>query len=62
MTENVKQSIISYLETLPNDITIEDIMYHLYVREKIMKGIADADTEKAYSNDEMKELIEKWKT
>ena len=44
--ENVMQMIIE----LPDDITLEDIMYHLYTREKIICGLKDADEGKKVSN------------
>jgi transcriptional regulator NrdR family protein len=59
-SENIKDQIISFIKTLPDDITLEDIMYHLYVREKIFRGIKEADEGKKVSNEEAKEIIEKW--
>lgn len=58
--ENIKDQIISFIKTLPDDITLEDIMYHLYVREKIFSGIKEADEGKKVSNEKAKEIIEKW--
>jgi len=37
-SENIKEQIISFIKTLLDDITVEEIMYHLYVREKISHG------------------------
>lgn len=59
-TENIKDQIISFIKSLPDDITIEDIMYHLYVKEKIIRGIKEADEGKKVSNEKAKEIIEKW--
>ena len=59
-SENLKDQIISFIKTLPDDVTLEDIMYHLYVREKIFRGIKDADENKKVSNEKAKEIIEKW--
>jgi hypothetical protein len=59
-SENIKDQIISFIKTLPDDITLEDIMYHLYVREKIFRGTKDADDGKKVSNEKAKEIIEKW--
>jgi len=28
-TENIKDQIISFIKSLPEDVTLEDIMYHL---------------------------------
>ena len=58
--ENIKDQIVSFIKTLPDDISLEDIMYHLYVREKIFHSIKDADEGKKVSNKKAKEIIEKW--
>ena len=59
-TENIKDQIISFIKTLPDDVTLEAIMYHLYVREKVFRGIKEADEGKKVSNEKAKEIIEKW--
>ena len=59
-SENIKEQIISFIKTLPDDITVEDIMYHLYVREKISHGLEEADKGNKVSNEKAKEIIEKW--
>ena len=30
----VRNSIIEYLKTLPDDVTLDDVMYYLYVRKE----------------------------
>ena len=35
MTSNLKKEIITLIEKLPEDTTIDDIMYHLYVKKKM---------------------------
>ncbi len=41
----VKDEVRALLDKLPDDCTREDIQYHLYVIEKIQKGIDRADRE-----------------
>jgi hypothetical protein len=41
----VKDEVRALLDKLPDDCTREDIQYHLYVIEKIQKGIDRADQE-----------------
>ena len=55
-----KESILQMIKELPDDSTLEDIMYHLYAREKIIRGLKDADEGKLVSNEKAKEVIEKW--
>jgi len=59
-TEKIKDQIISFIKSLPDDVTLEDIMYHLYVREKIFHGLKEADDVKKISNEKAKDIIEKW--
>ena len=55
-----KENVMRMIKELPDDITLEDIMYHLYAREKIIRGLKDADEGKKVSNEKAKEIIEKW--
>ncbi len=40
-----KSEVQSLLEKLPDDCTLEDIQYHLYVVEKVHRGIDRAEKE-----------------
>ena len=55
-----KENILKMIKELPDDSTLEDIMYHLYAREKIIRGLKDADEGRKVSNEKAKEVIEKW--
>jgi predicted transcriptional regulator len=55
-----KESILQMIKELPDDSTLEDIMYHLYAREKIIRGLKDADEGRKVSNEKAKEVIGKW--
>ncbi len=37
-----KHDVEMLLNRLPEDCTLEDIQYHLYVLEKVRRGLADA--------------------
>lgn len=56
-----KNCVRSILDKLPDDCTIEDVQYHLYVIEKIEKGIERAENESVLSQAEMDENFNKWK-
>jgi hypothetical protein len=47
--QTVKQEITYLLKRLPEDSSLEDVQYHLYVIEKIKRGLARAETEGALS-------------
>ena len=55
-----KQEVRTLLSRLPNDCTLEDIQYHLYVIEKINKGLKRAKTEGVISHEEAKKRLGKW--
>ncbi|MEJ2252361.1 MAG: hypothetical protein P8Y97_22210 [Candidatus Lokiarchaeota archaeon] len=55
-----KENVLQMIRNLPDDSSLEDIMYHLYAREKIIRGLKDADEGKKVSNEKAKDIIEKW--
>ena len=59
--ESAKQQVEKILETLSDDASLEDIQYHIYVRQKIEQGIADADAGRVLSHEEVKKRLAKWR-
>jgi len=57
---SVKQEVASLLERLPEDCSLEDIQYHLYVIEKVRSGLERADTEGVIEQDEAEARLAKW--
>lgn len=57
-----KQEVEAMLNQLPDDCSLEDIQYHLYVLEKIRRGIERADTEGTVKQAEAEERLGKWLT
>lgn len=43
---NVKEEARRLLENLPEDITWDDLMYRIYVRQAIEAGLADSDADR----------------
>jgi len=56
----VKSEIRSLLDRLPDTCTFEDVQYHLYVVEKIHRGLDRAEKEGAQSQDEVERKFRKW--
>lgn len=56
----VKDDVKSLLRKLPDDCTFEDVQYHLYVIEKIQRGIERADREGAIPQAEVERRLSKW--
>ncbi len=57
-----KQEVESLLKSLPDDCTLEDIQYHLYVIEKVQRGLEVADSQGAISHKDAAERLGKWTT
>ena len=55
-----KQEERSLLDRVPDDATFEDIQYHIYVREKIERGLKDVEEGRLVSEEEMERRMQKW--
>jgi hypothetical protein len=58
--QTAKQDVRNLLENLPDDTTVEDIQYHLYVLEKIRHGQNDIRNGHHYTADQAKDYLRKW--
>lgn len=56
----VKQEAQQMIQNLPDNCTYEDIQYHLYVAEKIKKGIGRAQKGETSSHKDAKARMVKW--
>ena len=56
-----KQQVESLLNKLPDDCSLEDIQYHLYVIEKVRHGLAVADTQGTLTQEEAESQLGKWR-
>jgi hypothetical protein len=55
-----KDDVRELLEGLPDDASLEDIQYHIYVRQKVQKGL-DAEREgKTLSHEEVVRRMSRW--
>jgi hypothetical protein len=57
-----KNEVQQLLKTLPDDCSLEDIQYHLYVIEKVRNGLEVADTQGTLSQEEVEQRLGKWLT
>ncbi|WP_260295795.1 hypothetical protein [Sedimenticola hydrogenitrophicus] len=55
-----KDEVKALLDKLPDDCSLEDVQYHLYVVEKIHRGIERAEKEGTISQDEAERKFSKW--
>jgi hypothetical protein len=57
-----KDQVKALLQKLPDDCSLEDIQYHLYVVEKVRNGLAVADSQGTVPQAEVEERFGKWLT
>jgi hypothetical protein len=53
---------LKLLNKLPDDCSLEDIQYHLYVIEKLRKGLKAADSQSSVPQEEVEQRLGKWLT
>lgn len=55
-----KEEVKALLDNLPENCSLKDIQYHLYVVEKIHRGIERAEKEGTLSQDAVERKFDKW--
>jgi len=55
-----KQDVQKLLQKLPEDSSVEDIQYHLYVLDKVRRGLEDARTNGVLSQEDVEGRLTKW--
>ena len=60
--DTAKDQVQRILQKLPEDASLEDIQYHIYVRQKIQQGIDDADADRVISHSGVQQRLAKWLT
>ena len=55
-----KEEVTSMLDSLPESTSYEDIQYHVYVLEKVNRGLERAAAQGAISHGEARTRLGKW--
>ena len=55
-----KQDALDAIAKLPDDVDMDEIMYRLYVLDKIRKGREAAEQGRTTSHEDLKREIETW--
>lgn len=55
--QKVKQEVSKLLNRLPDDCSLEDVQYHLYVLQKIEHGLKDAEEGRIYTQEEIEKRM-----
>jgi len=60
MMQPVKQEALDTINNLPEDTNMDEIMYRLYVLDKIRKGQQAVEDGQTLSHEDLKKEIETW--
>ena len=58
--QNPKQNALEAIQKLPDTVDFDEIVYRLYVLNKISQGMRDVDEGKGISQEELAREIEQW--
>ena len=57
---SAKQATLDLVKRLEDDVSFEEIIYELYVLEKIQRGMKDAEEGRVVSHEEAKQRLSRW--
>lgn len=55
-----KEEVRRLLDAIPDDASFEDIQYHIYIQQKIDRGIEASDRGDFVSDEEIEQRITRW--
>ena len=55
-----KEEVRKILDQIPDSASFEDIHYHIYVREKIERGLEDVREGRVISQEEVERRMRQW--
>ncbi len=58
--KTAKDEVRELLANLPDDASLEDIQYHLYVRQKIQRGLAANEQGRTIAHEEAVRRMSRW--
>ncbi|MDP2209401.1 MAG: hypothetical protein Q8K98_11635 [Bacteroidota bacterium] len=57
---HTKQQVIQLVESLPDDVTVDDIMAELYFKLQVDTGLKELDSGQGISQEEFEKRMSKW--
>jgi predicted transcriptional regulator len=60
MAVGVKEQVIKLVETLPEEVTVDDIMRELYFKIQVDKGLKELDEGKGIPHEEVEIKLSRW--
>lgn len=60
MATNAKQAALTLIQKMPENASLEEVMYNLYFRQRVDRGIRELGEGKTVSHAEVKRSLAKW--
>ena len=60
MARSAKQEALRMIGRMPDDVSLEDVIYELYFRQRVDRGLRELDAGKTVSHEEVKRSLVKW--
>ncbi len=57
---SVKRALLDLVKKLPDDCTLEDVQYQLYVRQKVDRSMKAVAAGRVHSHEQVKKHLAKW--
>ncbi len=61
MPKGTKQAVLKMIERMPEQSSVEDIMYELYFRQRVDRGLKELAPGRTISHEQVKRGIAKWR-
>jgi hypothetical protein len=55
-----KEEVLAILEQLPDDASLEDVQYHIYVRQKVEHALDESAAGRTLSEEEFDQRMARW--
>ena len=55
-----KQAILKTIEDMPENVSTEEVMYRLFVRERISRGLQELKQGKTVSHEDVRRSVARW--
>jgi len=59
--ETAKEQVQKILEVLPDNASLEDIQYHIYVRQKVEQALADIEAGRVTTHEDAMQRLDQWR-
>jgi len=58
--KTAREEVLDILKNIPKHSSLEDIQYHIYVRQKIRKGLEASEKGQVISHEQAMKRAKKW--